>query len=632
MKTMKHTHYGFTVLYAVLTAAVVLVIALSVSERIVRDLTLSSSTRESQRAIFAADAALECTLYWDIKHDGYSRSVFGSYGNSVSPSTLLNGLVAYWPMNDGEGSTVAVDTAGNNNGILQNMDQNDAWVPAHLGFGLDFDGGNDFVEVPDAESLRLNGDMSFSFWINFDAYPTSWTGILSKFASGSATEFYMRLRDANTGQFIHSKADGSLFSWGWTPSVNTPLGEWVHVVGVRDFSGDNRMRLYFNGVEWNSGKVLQGQGLTTNAPVTIGRHANETIAPSASEVNGQIDDVRLYNRALSEEEVVALYQQGTLIGHWPMNESEGFVANDSSLANNDGALDNFTEPVAWEDGLFGNALHFNESGNDDDETVIIPNEELYDLSEYTYAFWVNPTTFSVSDPRWRGLFTKGAGTGAVGTQSPEMRLLPSSMAIRVWQDVASGGVELNDRISLDSPQLDANDWNHVAFVSTGDAGELRFYIDGNFTNSVSHSYDLVPNNFDLTLAKGYGTLGNDIIIDDFRVYSRALTDDEIEGLAGGVPPFNEPIDPGADTGVECAEAVITNASTGWDPVNGWDIELDTAEGEDATITYDVQFPNGTCAEVEVQKIDGQTIIDSRGYNTCDDSSPRRVERGLRATY
>ncbi len=82
--------------------------------------------------------------------------------------------------------------------------------------------------------------------------------------------------------------------------------------------------------------------------------------------------------------------------------------------------------------------------------------------------------------------------------------------------------------------------------------------------------------------------------------------------------------------VPCNSEDITVVSTGWDPSTGWTTENVT--NNKATTIFDMVFNNGSCATIKVIKDNGTTRIDSRGYNTCDLSSTRRVERGIRIEY
>ena len=80
----------------------------------------------------------------------------------------------------------------------------------------------------------------------------------------------------------------------------------------------------------------------------------------------------------------------------------------------------------------------------------------------------------------------------------------------------------------------------------------------------------------------------------------------------------------------CGGEDITLPASGWDPNTGWDSSV--SETNAVTTIFDMKFQNGTCASVTVLKDNGATKIDSRGYNSCDASNMRRVERGLRVLY
>ena len=84
---------GFTIFFAVLISSLALAVGLAIYDLIIRELTLSQTATQSQYAIFAADAGVECALYWDAKYGG-SGSAFASTSNYVPPpsSITCNGL------------------------------------------------------------------------------------------------------------------------------------------------------------------------------------------------------------------------------------------------------------------------------------------------------------------------------------------------------------------------------------------------------------------------------------------------------------------------------------------------------------------------------------------------------------
>ena len=81
MKLSKFKNRGFTLLFAVLIASVLLSVALAIFSQMYKSLLLSSASKESLAAFYAADSGIECVLYWDLKHDGFAESIFPTPGN-----------------------------------------------------------------------------------------------------------------------------------------------------------------------------------------------------------------------------------------------------------------------------------------------------------------------------------------------------------------------------------------------------------------------------------------------------------------------------------------------------------------------------------------------------------------------
>ena len=78
---------GFTLLFAVLTASVLLSLALAIFNQIYKSLLLSSAGKESLAAFYAADSGVECAFYWDLKHDpinSFPNSIFATSSYSVN--------------------------------------------------------------------------------------------------------------------------------------------------------------------------------------------------------------------------------------------------------------------------------------------------------------------------------------------------------------------------------------------------------------------------------------------------------------------------------------------------------------------------------------------------------------------
>jgi hypothetical protein len=240
----------------------------------------------------------------------YVASNFGSDNNLgeifVSPVNL-SGLVLYLTFDEGSGNIVYDYSGNGNNGVLyngSNVCSNPpnsgcpTWVDGKFGKALSFDGIDDYVEIPDSASLRVpDPSVTVSVWVNRFSHDANYEGIITKWEQvGNFKGFLMQ-----------SMVDGSirfLIGNGPTHSRATAVitdNEWVHLLGTYDGS---TIKLFKNGVLVSS--VSFGGGTYTTNPVEIGRR----IHGATAYFNGLIDEVRIFNRALSEEEIKFLYQEG----------------------------------------------------------------------------------------------------------------------------------------------------------------------------------------------------------------------------------------------------------------------------------------------------------------------------------
>jgi len=203
------------------------------------------------------------------------------------------GLLGHWAFDDGSGTAAQDSSANNNHGILMGDPQ---WVAGKLSMALQFDGVDDYVEVPhDARLIPTTGKATVSVWINAERHTgpggSQWQGILAK---GGGPRLYSLYTESS--QVLH-------FSTGPSPHIGSlstdtvPLNEWVHVAAVVD----GRHIYYINGEPAGEG----GQGATVptggTAPLTIGQTGESNF------FLGMIDDVRLYDRALTAEQVQGLF-------------------------------------------------------------------------------------------------------------------------------------------------------------------------------------------------------------------------------------------------------------------------------------------------------------------------------------
>ena len=222
---------------------------------------------------------------------------------NATPTDSDPTLVGYWKFDEGSG-TVAADASGNgNHGTLQN---GPIWTTGRIGGALRFDGNNDYVNLP---SGLLNGlsNVTTAFWIK-----TSKTGkqaIFSGATSGNNEEYLLYFTSHTQILFFLGESPSSYVAWTITSIAN---GQWHHVAVVRDDT-NNMVTLYIDGVSQGAkAATLNPLSIVANGLV-IGQE-QDAVGGGFDPVQafaGDLDDVRIYNRALSAAEIQAL-ASGTL--------------------------------------------------------------------------------------------------------------------------------------------------------------------------------------------------------------------------------------------------------------------------------------------------------------------------------
>jgi hypothetical protein len=305
-----------------------------------------------------------------------------------------------------------------------------------------------------------------------------------------------------------------------------------------------------------------------------------------------------------------------LTGYWKLN-NDGLAneAVDSSGFGNDGTLVN--SPTWNPNGKVDGSLSFN--GVNDYVSTGVTMSNFITAGESTISVWIKPMGF----PK---------------TQSSVYDLPAVLSDTYAWIGIHRGITGGLDRIwvynydtNIDSIGVSyaVNTWINIVLVHSG--GNLYAYKDGNPVGAPIASGNTGDLSESLLIGKTYTNILNNSYfngeIDDIRVYNRALSATDVQDLYDATAGnFSQPV--GEDKGYSCFSGDITNKTTGWDPSSGWDNA--PTGNEDASITFDIgDNTGGPCASVIVTKSAGKTTIDSRGYNTCDPSSGRRVERGIR---
>lgn len=215
---------------------------------------------------------------------------------SAATSAADPSLVAWWSLDEGSGVTAADASPYHSSGALRG---NPVWTAGKRRGALSFDGQKDYVEIPKSPKFYLPGAFTVAAWVNVTTLPRSEWGmyLFSDYSSdGGRSTFALRVMSTGAAQFLWQTEDAeppvAASSGRLTP------GTWVHLAGVWD--GTARM-LYVNGVLDGTAKGLQARP-DIGGNVSIGRPG----AFNGLYFSGRIDEVRMYNRALSSVEIQSL--------------------------------------------------------------------------------------------------------------------------------------------------------------------------------------------------------------------------------------------------------------------------------------------------------------------------------------
>jgi len=212
------------------------------------------------------------------------------------------GMIAYWKFDKGVG-LIAYDSVNGNHGDIYGA----TWTTGIVGGALSFD-GNDVVKIPYSDDWNTGDELTVEAWVNLNSH-TYWGAIVSRdgywcwpspWYNGWVLELYAFW---DTILFRNTVLADPIELYN-SPMYDINYGQWYHAVGVYDGS---YTRLYINGQEIGTGTPSSGLVNPSNEyGITIGSDTGCW----GFYVKGLIDEVAIYNKALTPEEIQHHYQNG----------------------------------------------------------------------------------------------------------------------------------------------------------------------------------------------------------------------------------------------------------------------------------------------------------------------------------
>ena len=454
-------------------------------------------------------------------------TIYLYYGNSSVRSEsnaqntfirIIDGVVGSWHFDEGSGTT-AYDTSGNDNdGTLKNGPQ---WIDGKYGKALSFDGSDDYVNCGNSSNLNFGtNDFTIESWIKTN-YIEKWQLIVSKSYNPGYELFVAR----DNGKLLFQIGDGS----GWTNFLGNTVvadGNWHHVVAVAD--RDNNGILYVDG-NFDNEKSITSKSGSVDSEYNL--HVGTRPPSTGYAFNGIIDEVRIYNRALTPDEISDLYnnygyttenypgkvlvrkyaepestatigeEQATLmpIAHWKFDKGQGNIAYDSTPNHNNGTI----YGAIWTKGKFGKALKFD--GIDD---YLSTQSPLNSQSQFSYSLW-----FQSSD----GKYSTNEYLFNQGTDDPSVYI----------DNNGNLNIKINSNLKcqISNPNLKSQKWNHLEII--GDGSTLKVYLNGSLVCTANYTGSTAQDILYLgSASQTTGFFGGKI--DDFRIYPYARSPDQVK--------------------------------------------------------------------------------------------------------
>ncbi len=296
--------------------------------------------------------------YWRVdEFDGTVIHKGDIWNFRTIPEIDLN-LVGWWRFDKGSGS-IAYDSSGHGND--GNFNGNPQWVPGHSCYALEFDGSGDWLDCGVDPSLRITNAVTVAAWIKVGAQ-----GIDHKICGnqdGINGGYKMTVYSNNRVEFeIRTANNRAILNRDIGGGTILQRDVWYHVTGVYSLE-DSYIRTYVNGLldrEKNTTEAL-GDSL---GPFRIGCEPFET-GFQQHHFNGVMDDIRIYNRALTEGEVLWIIEEGDEVWSYAFNPKPA-----------DGAINpNTWVRLSWSPG--GTAVSHNVYFGDNFEDVEADTEDTF---------------------------------------------------------------------------------------------------------------------------------------------------------------------------------------------------------------------------------------------------------------
>jgi len=377
------------------------------------------------------------------------------------------------------------------------------------------------VSIPNHSSLNITTNLTIESWIFIDT-AGNYKSIIDKYKeSPSRTGYSVYIK--NTRNIVFRLALSSNTSYYLQSNTAVARNAWHHIACV--FNGSSA-KIYING-KLDKEESFASTSIITNAENLLIGFLNDYSPTYNTYWNGKLDEIRIWNVALSSGEIYSrMYQiskstdskYSNLVAYYMFDEGSGTVALDSSSKNNVGSLNNNpvyrtdVPPVSYQDHalFFDGTNDFLDCGTDN---------SLSFKKNFTIESWVRFSSFGTYD----GLISKRDTVGGNAGYSLSVKNnTTKKLAFRLAR-TTNRNYEL-----LSTTVFDTGIWYHVA--ASFDGNNVRIYVNGILDNQATGLNDSIySTSSNLNIGKEFDRANEfNGQISEARVWSRALTQTEIQ--------------------------------------------------------------------------------------------------------
>ena len=395
-------------------------------------------------------------------------------------------------------------------------------------------GGSDYLVAPDDSSFNFaDEDFSYTFWLRSDGNGGTWKKLFQRNVAGAFVQ-----AEAGSGGSVNF----NIRMGGNSEILTDPFlgadADWHHLALIRN-TGADKIQCYLDGVLHREDSTEPTVGsLAGSGVLTVGGGDN-----GGNNFEGEMDDFRIYDIALSADDVTAIYnagagdysdpdaavtQQNSIVGWYLMGENaitetvttgeevDGMLNEVAGAPDAANAGTPQTVPgVAFNPYFFPESKAIDTNGGN---YFTAPDDPAYNFADedFSFSLWCRSDG---NGGQWKKLFQRNAGGGFYQVEAGD--------GGKINFNIRKGG---NSEIMTDPFLAADSNWHHLVFIRNTGEGKIQCYLDGALHREDTNEPTVESLSGSGILSVGGGDGGNNVFegnIDDFRVYRAALSAEDV---------------------------------------------------------------------------------------------------------